>query len=67
MTNMKYTDQYAAKLEIWARECKVHPLPKIARLPRLPSKKFRSYTEMNVWKKDLLDQLAANGGVQWTK
>ncbi len=64
---MKYTDQYTAKLEIWARESRVYPLPKMIGLPRLPSKKFRSYAEMNAWKKELLGRLAQSGGVRWTK
>ena len=64
---MKYTDQYAAKLEMWARESKVHPMPKLIGLPRFTPKKFSSYAEMNAWKKGLLEQIAASGGVRWTK
>ena len=64
---MKFTDNYKAKLEIWARECKVHPLPAFTGVPRFGAKKFSSYAELNAWKKDLLEQIAASGGVKWTK
>ena len=64
---MKITDNYAAKLEIWARESKVYPLPVAAGIPRFGSKKFKSYEEFNAWKKGLLAQIAAGGGVKWTK
>ena len=64
---MKFTDNYGAKLEIWARESKAHPLPHVAGIPRFGSKKFKSYGELNAWKKDLIEQIAAGGGVKWTK
>lgn len=64
---MKTSDDYNAKLDLWAREGRVYPLPKIANLPRFGSKSFSSYEEMNAWKKELLDTLARQGGAQWTK
>jgi len=64
---MKTTDNYKAKLDIWAREHRPSPLPKIANLPRFGSKKFNSYTELNAWKKQLFETLAKRGGAQWTK
>jgi hypothetical protein len=64
---MKFTDDYSAKFEIWARESKVHPLPKVVGLPHFGHRKFDNYTDFNRWKKDLLDQIAAAGGVKWTK
>jgi hypothetical protein len=64
---MKFTDDYDAKLEIWAREGKVHPLPRAVGLPRFGARRFNSHEEMNAWKRDLLDEIASNGGVQWTK
>lgn len=67
MCVMKFTDQYDAKLEIWARECRVHPLPGVPDLPRFRSMKFRSHAEMNAWKQELLERLAADGGVRWKK
>lgn len=64
---MKISDDYDAKLTIWAQEAKVYPLPKAVGLPRFGSKRFRSYEEMNAWKRDYLDAIARQGGVQWTK
>jgi hypothetical protein len=63
---MKYTDDYSAKLKIWAEEGKVHPIPRIANLPRFGSKKFSSHEEMNAWKKALLAELVESGGAEWT-
>ena len=64
---MKYTDDYSAKFAIWAREGRVYPLPKVSGVPHFGSKRFRSYAELNAWKADLLAQIAARGGVKWTK
>lgn len=64
---MKYTDDYKAKFKIWAKEGKVYPIPRITNLPRFGSRKFSSHAEMNVWKRQLLAELAANGGAKWTK
>jgi hypothetical protein len=64
---VKTTDNYAAKLEIWAREGKVARLPRIANLPRFGHRRFSSYEELNTWKQSLRDQLAEQGGAQWTK
>ncbi len=64
---MKRTDDINAKLDFWAASPKVTPLPRLANLPRFGHKKFNSYAEMNQWKQELLAQLAAQGGAQWTK
>lgn len=64
---MKITDDYGAKLDIWARNAKVCGTPKIANLPRFQSRKFRTYEEMNEWKRSLIDQMVLEGGVKWTK
>jgi hypothetical protein len=64
---MKITDNYDAKLEIWAREGKAVRLPRIANLPRFGHRRFNSYKELNDWKQSLRDQLAEQGGAQWTK
>ena len=62
---MKYTDDYEAKLKIWAREQRVVPLPAFTGVPRFGAKKFSSYAEFNAWKRELLLQIAANGGLRW--
>ena len=64
---MKISDDYSAKLDIWARNPKVCAVPRIGNLPRFRSKKFRTYEEMNAWKRALIEQIALNGGVKWTK
>jgi len=64
---MKYTDDYSAKYGIWARENKVIRLPQAQGLPRFNSRKFSSYGEFNAWKRNLLDRIALQGGVRWTK
>ncbi|MFO7870671.1 MAG: hypothetical protein R6V03_04475 [Kiritimatiellia bacterium] len=62
----KYTDNYSAKMEIWARESRVYPVPKLANLPPFASRKFNSCEEMNAWKKQLLKELVLNEGARWT-
>jgi hypothetical protein len=64
---MKYVDDYSAKLEIWAREGKVCHMPAITNLPRFGHRKFKSHAEMNAWKRELLGQLAERGGAKWRK
>ena len=64
---MKATDNYSAKLDLWAREATVWPLPKAVGIPTFSARKFRSYRELNAWKRKLLAEIARNGGVQWTR
>jgi hypothetical protein len=64
---MKVTDDHDAKFRIWAAESKVWPLPHVSGMPRFKARKFRSYAEMNAWKAELLDRIARQGGVKWTK
>ena len=65
--DVKRTDDYAAKYELWAREGRVYPLPKVVGLPHFGSRKFSSHHEMNDWKRSLLDEVARRGGVRWTR
>jgi hypothetical protein len=64
---MKITDDYGAKIEIWAREGKVVRVPRIANLPKFGHRRFDSYEELRAWKQSLLDELLKQGGAQWTK
>jgi hypothetical protein len=64
---MKITDDYCGKLEIWARESRVVRMPRISNLPAFGHRRFNSYTELNVWKQSLLDELLKLGGAKWTK
>jgi len=55
---MKITDDYKAKIQIWAADPQViadSPPPK---LPNFRSRKFYSYAEMNEWKVLMLKELA---------
>jgi len=63
---MKISDDYAAKVRLWAASPRVRPIPRLSNLPRFGSKKFNSYDEMNAWKRQLLKEIAANGGCRWT-
>jgi hypothetical protein len=63
---MKYTDNYNAKFEIWAKESKVRHMPTLANVPRFGWKKFSSYEDFNAWKKSIVDQIALSGGAKWT-
>jgi hypothetical protein len=58
---MKFTDDYHAKVKLWAAHPKVWPLPPPPRLPRFRPQRFSSHAEMNRWKAALLRQLAREG------
>ena len=64
---MKITNDYKAKLKIWASDDSVVALPKVIGLPKFSCKRFSSGAEMNAWKKELLAEIARGGGVQWMK
>ena len=64
---MKFSDDYSAKYRIWARESKVVRMPRPEGVPRFGSRKFDSYREFNAWKRAMLEQIASQGGLRWTK
>ena len=64
---MKISNDYKAKLKIWADAKRVVALPKAVGIPKFGCKRFSSGDEMNAWKKKLLDEIASQGGVTWTK
>jgi hypothetical protein len=64
---VKRCDDYLAKMDLWAQDPKVCATPGVAGVPRFGSKRFRSYEEMNAWKRELLLEIASRGGVTWTK
>ncbi len=64
---IKATDDYNAKYRLWARNPKVCALPRPVGLLRFGHKSFNSYEELNSWKREYLRQIAAAGGVTWTK
>ena len=58
---MKFTDDYQAKIKLWALNPKVMPLPPTPRLPKFAPQKFHTHAEMNRWKAKLIRQLAREG------
>jgi len=60
---MKITDDYKAKLRLWAANPAVAAAPASPALPRFRAQKFQTHAEMNVWKQALLRQLAREGPV----
>lgn len=56
---MKVTDDYQAKVRLWAANPQVEPLPSfVPSLPRFRAQKFANHEEMNRWKKALLIEVA---------
>jgi hypothetical protein len=55
---MKISDDYRAKVRLWAEQPRVVPLPDAPPLPRFSARRFRSHEEMNRWKQDLLREVA---------
>lgn len=58
----KLTDDYTAKIRLWAANPRIWPLPPGPPIPRFSPQKFNSYEEMNEWKKNLILQIAASCG-----
>jgi hypothetical protein len=55
---VQISDDYQAKLRLWARQPVVVPLPPAPALPRFTAQKFRTHQEMNEWKRILLREVA---------
>jgi hypothetical protein len=58
---VKITDDYRAKIKLWAMNPTVAPSPRAPVLPKFPPQRFSSHEEMNKWKQELLKQLARQG------
>jgi len=56
--DMKATDDYQAKIRLWATDQKVIPLPDGPKVPKFTAQKFSTHAEMNRWKQALLLQMA---------
>jgi hypothetical protein len=52
------TDDYNAKIRLWAANPQIVPSLPGPVLPAFPPQKFRSHTEMNAWKASLLRKAA---------
>jgi hypothetical protein len=59
---MKITDDYQAKIRIWAANPQVAPAPPPTHIPNFKSRRFNSHAEMNEWKKSVLLRLAQAAG-----
>ena len=57
---MKLTDDYKAKIRLWAACPQVIPAPPPPVIPNFKSRKFSSHAEMNEWKRSVLLDLARN-------
>jgi len=57
---MKITDDYNAKIRLWAQNPRVVPAGCPPKLPKFSKQIFRSHEEMNLWKERLLKELAAS-------
>ncbi len=55
---MKISDDYRAKVRLWAEVPRVVPLPVAPALPRFPAQRFSTHEEMNRWKRALLREVA---------
>ena len=55
---MKISDDYRAKIRLWAANPVALPAPQPPKLPRFAAKRFSSHAEMNRWKRELLRQIA---------
>ena len=58
---MKISDDYNAKLRLWAANPRVVALPATRPLPPFRSKRFLTHQEMNEWKLELLRRIAQEG------
>jgi hypothetical protein len=55
---VKITDDYKAKIKMWAANPQVFPPLPAPKLPPFRCQRFKSHEEMNTWKKSMLLQLA---------
>jgi hypothetical protein len=62
---MRIKDNYNAKYDIWAEKPVVVNFPQMILPFKFSAKKFKSYKEMNDWKKELIARIAESGGVKW--
>lgn len=53
------------KIRLWLEHPPVVKFPVPVDLPKFSKKSFRSYEEMNAWKREYLEEIARNGGIQW--
>ena len=52
------------KIRLWLKNPPKMNFPVPLKLPGFSKKSFRSYEEMNAWKKEYLKEIAAQGGIK---
>lgn len=55
---IKISDDYSAKVRLWAAHPRVLPAPGPFRLPHFRSRRFSSHAEMNAWKAGMMREIA---------
>lgn len=58
LAGVKISDDYRAKIRLWAERPAVAPSPAAPPLPRFGVQRFRNHDEMNRWKRALLREIA---------
>ena len=53
------------KIQMWLKNPPEMKFPAPENLPRFTRKSFRNYDEMNAWKRQYLQEIAAKGGIKW--
>jgi len=59
---MKISDDYKAKIRLWASNPKVIALPKGPLIPKFSPQRFDSHEAMNRWKRELILRMARESG-----
>jgi hypothetical protein len=62
---VKLSDDYKAKIRLWAANPTVVESPQPESLPRFGARRFNSHAEMNDWKRAYLRRIAQAGGCRW--
>jgi hypothetical protein len=55
---VKISDDYRAKVRLWAMRPTVVPLPPVAPMPKFTALRFATHEELNQWKQSRLLELA---------
>ncbi len=57
---------YEEKIRLWLQHPPKPRFPKPMNLPPFKKQSFRSYAEMNAWKRQYLLRIAEQGGLTWS-
>ena len=67
MCLMKITDDYHAKVKLWAASPTVIEWVAPEGLPHFGHRRFDSLEEMNAWKREYRLEIARSGGLRWNR